>query len=80
MSAEPGPQLKSLLQRFPVLLIGRIFNGEGIVIFADFTAFLGLALAFLWNIYKSMRGSWVGEKLCNVTLQQMTWVRTTASI
>jgi hypothetical protein len=47
MSAEPGPQLKSLLQRFPVLLVGRIFNGDGIVTFADFTAFLGLVLAFL---------------------------------
>jgi hypothetical protein len=46
-SAEPGPQLKSLLQRFPVLLIGRIFNGDGIVTFANFTVFFGLALALL---------------------------------
>jgi hypothetical protein len=36
-----------LLQHFPVLLIGRIFNGDGIVTFADFTAFFGLALALL---------------------------------
>jgi hypothetical protein len=79
-SAEPGPQLKSLLQHFPVLLIERIFNGDGIVTFADFTAFFGLALALLWNICKSRRGSWVGDKLCNVILQQTTWVSATASI
>jgi hypothetical protein len=56
-SAEPGPQLKLLLQRVPVLLVGRIFSGDGVVTLADFTAFLGLALALLWNIYKSRRGS-----------------------
>jgi hypothetical protein len=81
-SAEPGPQLKSLLQRFLILLIRRIFNGDSIVTFADFTAFLGLALAraLLWNIYKSRRGSWVGDKLRNVSLQQTTWVSAIASI
>jgi hypothetical protein len=62
-SAEPGPQLKSLLQHFPVLLIRRIFNGHGIVTFADFTAFFGLALALLCTIYSSRRGSWVGDNL-----------------
>jgi hypothetical protein len=55
-----------LLQCLLVLLVGRIFNGDSVVNFADFTAFLGLAL--LWNIYKSRRGSWVGDKLRNVTL------------
>jgi hypothetical protein len=77
-SAEPGPQLKSLLQRLPVLLIGRIFNGDSVVTFADFTVFFGLALALLWNIYKSRRGSWVVDKLRNVILQQTTLVSTTA--
>jgi hypothetical protein len=42
--AEPGPQLKPLLQRLPVLLVGRIFIGDGIVTIANFTAFLGLTL------------------------------------
>jgi hypothetical protein len=55
-TAEPGPQLKTLLQRLPVLLVGRIFNGDGVFTLADFTALLGLALALLWNIYKSRRG------------------------
>jgi hypothetical protein len=67
-TAESGPQLKTLLQCLLVLLVGRIFNGDSVVNFADFTAFLGLALALLWNIYKSRRGSWVGDKLRNVTL------------
>jgi hypothetical protein len=57
-----------LLQCLLVLLVGRIFNGDSVVNFADFTAFLGLALALLWNIYKSRRGSWVGDNLRNVTL------------
>jgi hypothetical protein len=39
------------LERFPILLVGRIFNGDGVITFADFTVFFGLALALLWNIY-----------------------------
>jgi hypothetical protein len=68
------------LQRFPILLVGRIFYSDGVVTFANFTVFFGLALALLWNIYKSRRGSWVRDKLHNVILQQTTWVSTTASI
>jgi hypothetical protein len=68
------------LQRFPILLVGGIFNGDGVVTIADFTAFFGHALALLWNIYKLRRGSWVGDKLRNVIMQQTTWVSATASI
>jgi hypothetical protein len=32
---------------------------------------LGLSLALLWNIHKSRRGSWVGDKLRKVILQQI---------
>jgi hypothetical protein len=49
--------LKSLLERFPILLVGCVFNGDGVVTFADFTAFLHFALALLRNIYKSGRGA-----------------------
>jgi hypothetical protein len=35
------------LQRLPVVLVGRIFNGDSVVTFADFTVFLGLGLALL---------------------------------
>jgi hypothetical protein len=46
-STESGPQLKPLLERFPVFLIGRIFNGDGVVTLADFALFLHLAFALL---------------------------------
>jgi hypothetical protein len=48
--------LKSLLERFPILLVGCVFNGDGVVTFADFTALLHFSLAPLLNIYKSRRG------------------------
>jgi hypothetical protein len=35
------------LKRFPILLVGRIFNGDGVVTFTDFAAFFGLALVLL---------------------------------
>jgi hypothetical protein len=38
------------LERFPILLVRRIFNGDGVATFTDFTTFFGLALALLWNI------------------------------
>jgi hypothetical protein len=78
--AEPGPQLKLLLERFPILLVGRVFNGDGVVTFTDFTAFLRFALALLWNIYNLRRGSWIEDKLRNVILQQTTWVSVTTPI
>jgi hypothetical protein len=68
-TAEPRPQLEPLLQRLPVRLDGRILNVDCVVTLADFTVLLGLALSLLWNIYKSRRGSWVGNKLRNVILQ-----------
>jgi hypothetical protein len=43
--AEPGPQLKPLLKRLPVLLVRCVFYGDGVVTLADFTALLALALA-----------------------------------
>jgi hypothetical protein len=67
------------LERFPILLVGRIFHGDGVVTFASFTTFFGHALALLWNIYKLRRGSWVGDKL-NVILQQATGVSVTTPI
>jgi hypothetical protein len=67
-SAESGPLLKLLLERFPILLVGCIFNGEGVVTLADFAAFLHFALALLWYIFKSRRGSWVEDILGDVIL------------
>jgi hypothetical protein len=72
--------LKPLLERLPILLVGRIFYGDGVVTFANFMAFIGLALALFWNINKLGRGSWVRGKLRNVILQQTTRVSAIASI
>jgi hypothetical protein len=69
--------LKSLLERFPILLVRGVFYGDSVVTFADFTAFLRFAFALLWNIYKLRRGSWIKDKLRDVLLQQTTWVSTT---
>jgi hypothetical protein len=41
-----------LLERLPILLVRCIFSGDGVVTFADFAAFLHLALALLRNIFK----------------------------
>jgi hypothetical protein len=49
-TAEPRPQLKMLLQRLPVLFVGRIFNGDSVVTLANFTTLLGPALPLFWNI------------------------------
>jgi hypothetical protein len=54
-STEPRPQLKPLLQRLPILLVGCVFNGDGVVTLSDFTVFFCFAFALLWNIYKSRR-------------------------
>jgi hypothetical protein len=53
--AKPGPQLEPLLKCLLVLLLGRIFNYDGVFTFANFAAFSGLAFALLQNIYKSWR-------------------------
>jgi hypothetical protein len=59
------------LERLPILLVGRIFNSDGLVTFADFVGFLHLALSLLQNIFKSRRGSWVGDILGDVILQNL---------
>jgi hypothetical protein len=51
-TTKSGPQLKPRLERFPILLVGCIFNGDGVVTLTDFTAFLHFALALLRYIFK----------------------------
>jgi hypothetical protein len=47
--------LEPLLKHFFVFLIGRVFDDNGVVTFADFAALLGLAFPLLWDIHKSRR-------------------------
>jgi hypothetical protein len=65
------------LERLPILLVGCIFNGDDVFTLADFAALLHFALALLQYIFKSRRGSWVGDILGDVILQNTTWVSTT---
>jgi hypothetical protein len=67
------------LKRYPIFLVGGVFYGDSVITFVDFAVFFGLALALLWNIYNLRRGSWVGDILRNVILQQATWVSMTTS-
>jgi hypothetical protein len=76
-SDKPGPQLEPLLKRLLVLLVGRVFYGDGVVTLADFTVLLALAL--LWNIHKPRRGSKVGDKLRQIILHQQSWVSSTTT-
>jgi hypothetical protein len=67
-TAEAGPQFKPLLERFPIFLVGGIFNGDGVITLANFAAFLSFAIALLRYIFKSRRGSWIRDILGNVIL------------
>jgi hypothetical protein len=72
--------LEPLLERLPVLLVGRVFYGDGVVTLADFTALLALALDLLGNIHKSRRVSWVTDKLRQIILHQTVWVSSTSTM
>jgi hypothetical protein len=67
--AEPGPQLEPLLKSLLILLVGCIFDDDGVVTFADFAALLGFAFPIFRDIYKSGRRSRLRDKLYNVILQ-----------
>jgi hypothetical protein len=57
-------------QRFFIaVLLGRVFNDNCVVSFANFALFLGLGLPFLWNLDKLRRRRWLGDKLHQVILQ-----------
>jgi hypothetical protein len=71
--------LEPLLKHFFVFLIGRVFDDNGVVTFADFAALLGLAFPLLWDIHKSRRQSRLRDKHYNVILQQVHWVSTTTT-
>jgi hypothetical protein len=79
-AAKPGPQLEPLLKRLLTFLVGRIFDDDGVITFADFTALLGLAFPLLRDIYKSGRRSWLRDKLYSIILQHTAWVSMTTTI
>jgi hypothetical protein len=52
-TVEPRLQLKSLLEHFPILLVGGVFNGDSVVTLAYLTVFLHFALSLLWYVFES---------------------------
>jgi hypothetical protein len=73
-------RLHATLRGLLVLLVGRIFDDDGVVTFADFAALLGLAFSLLQDNYKSGRRSWLRDKLYIVILQQVHLVSMTTTI
>jgi hypothetical protein len=47
--------LEALLKRLLVILVGRVFDDNNVVSFADFAALLGVALPLVWDFDKSRR-------------------------
>jgi hypothetical protein len=55
-AAEPRPQLEALLERLLiVVLLGRIFDDNCVVPFANLAPLFGLSLPFLWDFDKLRR-------------------------
>jgi hypothetical protein len=49
--AKPRPELEAVLQRLlVVILIGRVFDDNCVISFADFTPLLGLGFLLLWDL------------------------------
>jgi hypothetical protein len=55
-AAEPRPQLEAVLERLlVVVLLGRVFDDNCVVTFANFAPLLGLGRPFLWDFDKLRR-------------------------
>jgi hypothetical protein len=55
-AAEPRPQLEALLERLLiVVLLGRVFDDNCVISFANLTPLLGPGLPFLWDLDKLRR-------------------------
>jgi hypothetical protein len=55
-AAEPRPQLEAVLEHLlVVVLLGRVFDDNCVVTFANFAPLLGLGLPFLWDFDKLRR-------------------------
>jgi hypothetical protein len=70
-AAKPRPQLEAVLQCLLVIvLIGRVFNDNGVVSFVDFTSLLGLVLPLFWDLDQLRRRHRFGDELLHVILQE----------
>jgi hypothetical protein len=49
-TADPRPQLEAVLQCLLVVLVGRVFNDNGVISFLDFTPLFGLGFSLIWDL------------------------------
>jgi hypothetical protein len=55
-AAEPRPQLEALLEHLLIIvLLGRVFDDNCVISFANLALLLGLGLPFLWDLDKLRR-------------------------
>jgi hypothetical protein len=67
-----------LLQRFFIIVIlGRVFNDNRVVSFANLALLLGFGLPFLWDLDKLRRRRRLGDELRQVILQEAQHISTT---
>jgi hypothetical protein len=67
--AEPRLQLEALLERLLiVILLGRVFDDNCVVPFANLAPLLGLGLPFLWDLDKLGRRRRLRDELRQVIL------------
>jgi hypothetical protein len=77
-AAEPRPQQEALLEHLLiVVLIGRVFDDNCVVSFANLASLLGLGLPFIWDLDKLRRRRRLGDELRQVILQEAQLVSTT---
>jgi hypothetical protein len=77
--AEPRPQLEAVLQcLLVVVLVGRVFNDNGVISLVDFAPLLGLGFLFIWDLDQLRRQRQLGDELLQVILQEAQFISATA--
>jgi hypothetical protein len=77
-AAEPRPQLEAVLQcLLVVVLIGRVFNDNGVVSLVDFAPLLGLGFPFFWDLDQLRRQRRLEDELRQVILQEAQLISAT---
>jgi hypothetical protein len=77
-TAEPRPQLETLLERLLiVLLIGRVFNDNCVISLANFAPLLGLGLPFFWDLDQLRRRRRIRDELRQVILEEAQLISAT---
>jgi hypothetical protein len=67
-SAKPGAKLEAQLQLLFVFVVGRVFNDDGIIAFADLSTLLLLGLLLPLDLYLRLWGEGGGGRDLDVLL------------